>query len=74
MKNIFSTWEEETFDVFDKYLKKDKQFLDIGAWVGTTALYASRLSSYVVCVEADPVSVKKLQNNINNNFYSLFAN
>jgi FkbM family methyltransferase len=67
-KNIFSTWEEETFDVFDKYLKKDKQFLDIGAWVGTTALYASRLSSYVVCVEADPVSVKKLQNNINTNF------
>ena len=66
-KNIYPNWENETFDIFDKYLKKDKQYLDIGAWVGVTALYASRLSSYVVCVEADPISVKKLQHNINTN-------
>ena len=66
-KDIYPNWENETFDIFDKYLKKDKQYLDIGAWVGVTALYASRLSSYVVCIEADPVSVKKLQQNINTN-------
>lgn len=66
-KQIYPNWENETFDIFDKYLNKEKQFLDIGAWVGVTCLYASRLSSYVVCVEADPVSVKKLQYNINTN-------
>jgi len=66
-KEIYPTWENETFDIFDKYLNKEKQFLDIGAWVGVTCLYASRLSSYVVCVEADPVSVKNLQHNINTN-------
>lgn len=66
-KEIYPDWENETFDIFDKYLNKEKQFLDIGAWVGVTSLYASRLSSYVVCVEADPVSVKKLQHNINTN-------
>jgi FkbM family methyltransferase len=66
-KDIYPTWENETFDIFDKYLDKNKQFLDIGAWVGVTALYASRLSSYVVCVEADPISIIKLQHNINTN-------
>jgi FkbM family methyltransferase len=48
-------------------LNKNKQFLDIGSWIGVTALYASRLSSYVVCVEADTENVKKLQDNINTN-------
>lgn len=66
-KDIYATWENETFDIFDHYLKKDKQFLDIGAWVGVTSLYASRLSSYVVCVEADPVSIQKLKHNIHTN-------
>ena len=66
-ENIYPNWENETFDIFDKYLNKEKQFLDIGAWVGVTCLYASRLSSYVVCVEADPERVKKLQHNINTN-------
>lgn len=66
-KNIYPNWENETFDIFDKYLNKEKQFLDIGSWVGVTCLYASRLSSYVVCVEADPESIKKLQHNINTN-------
>jgi FkbM family methyltransferase len=66
-ENIYPNWENDTFDIFDKYLNKEKQFLDIGSWVGVTCLYASRLSSYVVCVEADPVSAKKLQHNINTN-------
>lgn len=66
-KYIYTEWNNEIFDIFDKYLNKNKQFLDIGSWIGVTALYASRLSSYVVCVEADPHSVKKLQHNINTN-------
>jgi FkbM family methyltransferase len=62
--NIFPYWKNETFDIFDRYLDKNKQFLDIGAWIGTTCIYASRKSSYVVCVEADPISIKKLHYNI----------
>ena len=63
-KDIYALWENDTFEIFDKYLRKDKQFLDIGAWMGTTCLYASRNSSYVVAVECDKVSVEKLRNNI----------
>lgn len=66
--NIYPTWENDTFEVFDKYLNKDKQFLDIGAWMGTTALYASKRSSYVVAVECDVISIEKLKNNIKLNY------
>ena len=69
--DIYSNWESETFDIFDKYLDPNKQFLDIGAWIGTTCLYASRKSSYVVCVEADPISVEKLKTNILLNYFGV---
>lgn len=65
--NIYPGWERETFDILDRFLSKDKQFLDIGAWMGTTAIYASRKSGYVVCVEADPISVDKLKVNLDLN-------
>lgn len=66
-KNQFTNWENDTFSTFDKYLQKDKQFLDIGGWIGTTCLYASKKSSKVVVVEADPVSVEILKKNISLN-------
>jgi FkbM family methyltransferase len=64
VKNSFPSWEKETFDIFDKYLDPNKQFLDIGGWIGTTCIYASRLSSEVVCIEADNVALDMLNKNI----------
>lgn len=61
---IYPTWEKDTFQILDKYLRPDKQFLDVGSWVGPTCLYAMRKSSHVVCVEADPISAKKLRHHI----------
>jgi FkbM family methyltransferase len=69
--NIFPTWEQETFQVFDKYLDPNKQFLDIGSWIGSTCIYASRKSSYVVSVEADPLSIEKLKRNIDLNHFDV---
>jgi FkbM family methyltransferase len=66
-KDVYPTWKNETFDIFEKYLTKDKQFLEIGAWIGASSLYAGRLSSYVVCVEPDPSISKILQDNIKTN-------
>lgn len=40
-------WELETFEVFDKLITENTIYLDIGAWIGPTILYASRLSSKV---------------------------
>jgi len=60
---IYSSWENDTFEVFDKYLKKDKTFIDIGGWIGTTCIYGSRKSKHVYVVEADKTSFRDLTTN-----------
>jgi FkbM family methyltransferase len=66
-KNIYEIWEKETFDVFDKFLKRDKVFIDIGAWIGPTTIYGCRKSKHVYSVEADCKSVVSLENNCRTN-------
>lgn len=66
-KNIYSTWEQETFQIFDKYLRNDKTFIDIGSWIGTTSMYCSRRSKHIICVEADENSFAELQRNMKDN-------
>jgi FkbM family methyltransferase len=63
-KNIYSQWENETFEIFDKYLSKDKIFIDIGGWIGTTALYGARKSKHVYSVEADKYSIHDMMANL----------
>jgi FkbM family methyltransferase len=69
----FPNWENETFSVFDKYLNENKIFIDLGGWIGTTAIYSSRKSKTVYCIEADIESFKDLSKNckINCNNYIL---
>lgn len=65
--NHFPSWEHETFNVFDKFLSKDKIFIDIGSWIGTTGIYGCRKSKHVFLVEADPKALVSLENNCKNN-------
>lgn len=62
-RDIYTNWEDETFQVFDKYLNKDKIFLDIGGWIGTTTMYGSRKSKFVYTIEADKKSFDDMHNN-----------
>jgi FkbM family methyltransferase len=66
-KDIYSQWERETFDVFDRCLSKDKVFIDIGGWIGTTAMYGSRKSKHVYSVEADNNSFRDMSANLKTN-------
>lgn len=68
-KDVYANWKEDTFVIFDRYLKPEKIFIDIGGWIGTTCLYASRKSKEVYVVEADSESYQDLVKNskINNN-------
>lgn len=68
-KDVFPTWEEETFNIFDKFLDKNKVFIDIGGWIGTTCMYGGRKSKEVFVVEADTESFSYLTKNCkaNNN-------
>lgn len=58
------SWEPETFRIFDKFLDRSKNFLDIGAWIGPTTLYASPKAKQVFSFEPDPVAYRSLVQNL----------
>lgn len=66
-EHIYTNWERDTFEIFDKFLDKNKVFIDIGGWIGTTAMYGSRKSKYVYSIEADTKSVNDMSINLKNN-------
>lgn len=53
-------WEPYLFNIMDRFLTKDKVSIDFGAWIGPTALYASRLCKQVYALEPDPLAYKQL--------------
>jgi FkbM family methyltransferase len=57
-------WEPHTFAVMDRYLTPTSTYVDIGAWVGPTVLYAARRCARVVAVEPDPVACADLLSNL----------
>lgn len=38
-QNVFPVWEKETIEVFDQVKDKEAIAIDIGAWIGTTAIW-----------------------------------
>jgi FkbM family methyltransferase len=57
-------WEPYTFDILDKYVPRHDNYLDIGAWIGPTAIYAAPLCERSIAVEPDPVAYEQLCENI----------
>jgi len=66
-ENIYSTWEQDTFQIFDRFLDVNKVFIDIGAWIGTTCIYAARKSKHIYAIDADIESYTFLETNCKNN-------
>jgi FkbM family methyltransferase len=66
-KDVYENWEIETFNVFDNFLDKNKIFIDIGSWIGTTSMYGSRKSKYVYAIEADNKAFNDLTFNMKTN-------
>ena len=60
-------WEEQTFRVLDRFLSARSSYLDVGAWVGPTVLYAAARARRVFCLEPDPVAYQALIGNIQAN-------
>lgn len=58
------TWEPKTFDVLKSHLSADRDYLDIGAWIGPTVLYGARHARHVWCFEPDPRAFRHLAWNI----------
>lgn len=60
-------WENETFEVLSKYLDKNHSYIDIGAWIGPTVLYASKFAKHCHAIEPDYVAYKELNKNLSLN-------
>ncbi len=58
------SWEPTTFKIFDRFLDKEKTFVDIGAWIGPMTLYAAPNAKKVFSFEPDPVAYESLIQNI----------
>lgn len=60
-------WEPESFEFLETYLTQDDVYIDIGAWVGPTAMFAAKKSKKVICFEPDPIAYNVLTQNIRGN-------
>lgn len=57
-------WEPETFVIFDRFIREDTLFVDIGAWIGSTALYGVQRADLCIAFEPDPVAFAELEINV----------
>jgi FkbM family methyltransferase len=64
-QNHFATgkWESFTLQTIDAFTGPDTTYVDIGAWVGPTVLWAARNGGKVVAVEPDPIARSALHTN-----------
>jgi hypothetical protein len=65
-KSHYMSLTNEAFNI-NKYLDKNKIFIDIGASNGEKSLYASRKSKHVYCIEAEEQIFNNLTINMKNN-------
>lgn len=62
-----ASWEPETFRIYDELLQKDQVYLDIGAWIGPTVLYAVQGAKAAHAFEPDPAAFAELDANVTAN-------
>ncbi len=60
-------WESETFEIFDRFIDRDKSYIDIGSWIGPTLLYGCQLAKAAYGIEPDPIAYPELAENIASN-------
>lgn len=63
-KAAAGAWEPELLSAIEALLAPGDAFLDIGAWVGPTSLFAALCGADVVAVEADPAAAARFAANV----------
>jgi FkbM family methyltransferase len=61
------SWEANTFDLLDKYLRNEDTMVDVGAWIGPIALYAGHKVKACYAFEPDPVAFAEFRTNLSLN-------
>ncbi|MCX6936333.1 MAG: FkbM family methyltransferase [Verrucomicrobia bacterium] len=57
-------WEPDTLSILDHYVGPDTLYLDIGAWIGPTLLFAAPRAGHAAGFEPDPVAYTELAANL----------
>lgn len=66
-------WRSRTFMMFDRFLKPDMVYVDVGAFIGSTLFYAACKAKQVFGFEPDPEAFQVLATNLNLNRETLRA-
>ncbi|MEO0677225.1 MAG: FkbM family methyltransferase [Pseudomonadota bacterium] len=57
-------WEPGTFRFFREAITPETRVIDVGAWIGPTALYSAQLGASCIAFEPDPVAYAELERNV----------
>ena len=60
-------WERHTFRILDQLLRPDSVYVDVGAWIGPTVLFAAARCKVVYCIEPDAIAYERLLGNLRMN-------
>lgn len=64
---IRNKWEDDTFSIFDHFIDAEHSYIDVGAWIGPTALYGCQIARHCHAIEPDPIAFEELQKNVDLN-------
>ena len=68
----FQDWEKNTFHILDHYADSTLNYIDVGAWIGPTVLYAAQRFNKVIAIEPDRLAFHRLVKNLSvNNFKNI---
>jgi FkbM family methyltransferase len=65
LKENFINWDPFVFKCFRQVANPSKIAIDIGAWIGLTGIWLSKNFKNIICIEADKLSIKALEANLN---------
>ncbi len=57
-------WEPATHQAIDDYVTPGSTYVDVGAWIGPTVLWAAPRAGRIIAVEPDPIAVELLIQNL----------
>ena len=60
-------WEDSSFAVFRRFVNNSSVVLDIGAWIGPTALWFAKVARHVVALEPTEAAFRELKRNLDIN-------
>ncbi|MGG3282954.1 FkbM family methyltransferase [Paenibacillus solani] len=63
----YDKWEEATFNIFDRFLDENYNYLDIGSWIGPTVIVGAHKSNHVYAIEPNKLAFNELVGNISLN-------